>query len=249
MVHAGTADGIFGDYFTRMTWVCSSSEVLSGFDNSVSSNFGNKTCTAIQTILGTVFGASTAPTGKAMVGFDMSGAPKYDYVNWERNGSAVYYPTWYVWIATAAPSYPLDVVWIIGAGQFVDKDNSSYFLDPSSNSYISNLTANTLTATAFNYSSDKRLKKDITPLDDSLSKILSLNGYSYRWKSDNRKDIGVIAQEVETVFPELVHTNESGIKSVEYANLVAPLIESIKSQQSQIDDLKAEIQELKNQKK
>jgi hypothetical protein len=59
----------------------------------------------------------------------------------------------------------------------------------------------------------------------------------------------VIAQEVETVFPELVHTNESGIKSVEYANLVAPLIESIKSQQSQIDDLKAEIQELKNQKK
>ena len=120
---------------------------------------------------------------------------------------------------------------------------------PNNTSTLNNINASTVTATAFNYSSDKRLKKDITPLNDSLSKILSLNGYSYNWKSDNRKDIGVIAQEVETVFPELVHTNENGIKSVEYGNLVAPLIESIKAQQSQIDDLKAEILELKNQQK
>ena len=232
-----------------MTGVCSSSEVLSGFDNSVSSNFGNKTCTAIKTILGTVFGAVPVPTGQAMTGFDTSGNPTYGYINWERNGSAVYYPTWNVGIATTAPSYTLDVVWIIGAGQFIDKDNATYFLDPSSTSYINNLTASTVTATAFNYSSDKRLKKDITPLNDSLPKILSLSGYSYRWKSDSRKDIGVIAQEVETVFPELVYTNESGIKSVEYGNLVAPLIESIKTQQSQIDELKAEIRELKNQQK
>ena len=104
-------------------------------------------------------------------------------------------------------------------------------------------------ATAFLYSSDKRLKEHILPLKNSLEKILSLNGYSFDWKADGRKDIGVIAQEVETVFPDAVKTDkESGMKSVEYANLVAPLIESIKTQQQEIDALKSEVQELKARK-
>ena len=113
MVHAGTADGIFGDYFTRMTGVCSNSEVLSGFDNSASSNFGNKTCTAIKTILGTVFGASTAPTGQAMTGFDVSGAPTYGYINWINNGLAIGYASGNVGIGTITPSYKLDVAGVI----------------------------------------------------------------------------------------------------------------------------------------
>lgn len=96
-------------------------------------------------------------------------------------------------------------------------------------------------ATGFLYSSDKNLKQDITPLSDSLSKILSLNGYAYNWKSTGQKDIGVIAQEVEEVYPELVHTDASGIKSVEYANLIAPLIEAIKEQQKEIDALKSQV--------
>ena len=78
--------------------------------------------------------------------------------------------------------------------------------------------------------SDSRYKKDIQTLPSALKNILSLRGVSYYWKdrSDNTEQIGVIAQEVEKIYPQLVHTNEDGYKSVAYSNLVSPLIEAIK---------------------
>jgi len=104
-------------------------------------------------------------------------------------------------------------------------------------------------ATAFYYSSDERLKNNIQPLSGSLNKILQLQGVSFDWKEDNRSSIGLIAQDVEKIFPELVSTSkQTGLKSIEYANLVAPLIESVKEQQKQIEILKAEISELKLKK-
>lgn len=105
-----------------------------------------------------------------------------------------------------------------------------------------------VTANWFIYNSDRRLKDNIVPLSSSLEKILSLNGYSFSWKSTGAKDIGVIAQEVEAVYPELVHTNSTGFKSVEYGNLIAPLIEAVKTQQKEIESLKAEVEALKNTK-
>ena len=78
--------------------------------------------------------------------------------------------------------------------------------------------------------SDSRYKKDIQTLPSALKNILSLRGVSYYWKDrdDDTQQIGVIAQEVEKIYPQLVHTNEDGYKSVAYANLVSPLIEAIK---------------------
>ena len=105
-----------------------------------------------------------------------------------------------------------------------------------------------VTANGFVYNSDRRLKDDITPLEGSLDKILKLSGYSYNWKSTGKADIGVIAQEVETVYPELVHTDSEGMKSVEYANLIAPLIEAVKTQQSEIKALQDEVKALKASK-
>ena len=102
-----------------------------------------------------------------------------------------------------------------------------------------------ITAQGFLYSSDRSLKKDIVPLKDSLEKIMKISGYSYKWKSTDTKDMGVIAQEVEAVYPEIVHTNSEGIKSVEYANLIAPLIEAVKSQEKEIQLLKNEVASLK----
>ena len=100
-------------------------------------------------------------------------------------------------------------------------------------------------AGSFFYGSDRSLKKDISPLQDSLSKISQLQGVSFDWKKDNRKDVGLIAQDVEKVYHELVSTNPStGLKSVEYANLVAPLIEAVKAQQTQIDLLTKRVEEL-----
>lgn len=91
-------------------------------------------------------------------------------------------------------------------------------------------------------SSDFRLKKDIQPLENSLDKILSLQGVQYNWKNQkvygNKHQIGFIAQDLEKVYPEVVVTDpESGLKSVAYAHLIAPVIESIRELHRQIQYL------------
>ncbi len=111
----------------------------------------------------------------------------------------------------------------------------------------------TIQAAVFLYSSDKSLKTDIERIDNPLVKIKQLEGVSFRWKKDGRPDIGITAQNLEEVFPELVKTNpNTGIKSIQLANLVAPLIEAVKaldkkitSQQKEIEALKAEISGLR----
>jgi hypothetical protein len=79
--------------------------------------------------------------------------------------------------------------------------------------------------------SDERLKKDIKPLKNSLMKIIRLNGYNYYWKdsgSDQTKQSGMLAQEVESVFPELVHKSLKGVLMINYNGLIPYLIESVK---------------------
>jgi len=68
-----------------------------------------------------------------------------------------------------------------------------------------------------------------------------LRGVSYDWIENGNSEVGVIAQEVEEVIPDVVSTNDQGIKSVKYGNLVGVLIEAIKEQQAQIDELKAQL--------
>jgi len=102
-----------------------------------------------------------------------------------------------------------------------------------------------VSAPAFYYNSDASLKKNISPITDSLDKINKLNGVYFDWKNSNEHSVGLIAQDVEKVFPEAVSTNtENGIKSVDYGKMVAPLIEAVKSQQTEISDLKSQIKEL-----
>jgi len=108
-------------------------------------------------------------------------------------------------------------------------------------------TDSSITASSFLYSSDERLKTNIQPLQDSLSNILQLEGISFNWKENGQANIGLIAQDVEKVFPELVSTDSEGMKSVEYGNLVAVFVEAIKEQQKQIDVLRKEVEELKRE--
>jgi len=93
-------------------------------------------------------------------------------------------------------------------------------------------------ATSFIYSSDRNLKQNITTITNPLDKILQLRGVTFNWKADNKASVGLIAQEVKQVFPELV-VGEEGNYGVQYGNLVAPLIEAVKEQQKQIEELKA----------
>lgn len=97
-----------------------------------------------------------------------------------------------------------------------------------------------VTATDFNSTSDINLKTNIKPILSPLSKLLQLNGVTFNWKKDDRPSVGVIAQEVEKVFPELVNEDEN-FKTVNYDGLIGLLIEAIKEQQQQIDELKKQV--------
>ena len=96
--------------------------------------------------------------------------------------------------------------------------------------------------------SDSQLKDNVETIDKPLEKVLGLRGVTFtRVDTEDRdkKHVGVIAQEVEAVLPEVVQEHANGIKSVAYGNMVGLLIEAIKEQQSQIESLKAEIESLK----
>lgn len=99
------------------------------------------------------------------------------------------------------------------------------------------------------YPSDRRLKKDITPLKDALEGIECLQGVSYVLrdpKASQEVQLGLIAQDVEKCFPEVVSTDPTGMKAVSYDRLVAPLIEAVKKQQSTISQQARETGELRS---
>jgi len=100
--------------------------------------------------------------------------------------------------------------------------------------------------------SDKRLKENIKPLNQALDKVLKISGVEFDWKElteEEKKtihgneghDVGVIAQEIEKVLPEVVHTRDNGYKAVKYEKIVPLLIEAIKEQQEQINELKEKL--------
>lgn len=103
--------------------------------------------------------------------------------------------------------------------------------------------------TAYGSPSDINLKENIKPLDNSLSKILKLQGVTFDWKEDSetrqytnlKEDIGFIAQQVQEVMPELVRKNDNGLLSLRDKGITALLVEAIKEQQKQIDELKAKL--------
>jgi hypothetical protein len=91
--------------------------------------------------------------------------------------------------------------------------------------------------------SDARLKTNVQTIDNALNKILSMRGVTYN-RIDTQQDktkIGLIAQEVKNVIPEVVDMDNEGMYSVSYGNIVAVLIEAVKNQQEQINDLKKQL--------
>jgi hypothetical protein len=106
--------------------------------------------------------------------------------------------------------------------------------------------------TAF-FSSDERLKENITRIEDPIAKIKAIDGVTFSWKggfeevhSHTGSDTGVIAQQIEAIgLPETVTTRDNGYKAVKYEKLNALLIEGIKAQQAQIDFLQQQLEEVK----
>ncbi|MEW5802653.1 MAG: tail fiber domain-containing protein [bacterium] len=108
--------------------------------------------------------------------------------------------------------------------------------------------AGNVIANAYSYHSDARLKKNVTPIDHALDKVTALQGVEFEWRTEEfpekgfaeGRKIGLIAQGVEKVLPEVVSTDSEGYRTVEYANIVGVLVEGMKELKAQNDDLKAQ---------
>ncbi|MBU0766147.1 MAG: tail fiber domain-containing protein, partial [Bacteroidetes bacterium] len=130
--------------------------------------------------------------------------------------------------------------WSSGTGNYMMKLSSNGNLHAYGN----------ITATGTCCSSDLCWKRNIQPIDNALGKVLKMRGVTFEWKRDDEsgqnfregKNIGVIAQEVEKVFPELVETSDEGKKYVYYQNITAVLIEAMKEQQKQIEQLQEKVE-------
>ena len=99
--------------------------------------------------------------------------------------------------------------------------------------------------------SDLNLKEDINTIINPIDKLTNINGVTFKWKKDGKESIGVIAQEIEKVFPQLVtkvsNLNKEGEHlTVNYSGLIGVLIESVKELQSQVTDLKNQLTNTKD---
>ena len=131
--------------------------------------------------------------------------------------------------STQATRYPLFADTNTGTLSTVYTSSSSYTYDPSTG---------TLSAVIFTSLSDRSVKDNIQVVPNALDTIKQLEGVSFNWKQNGNKSYGVIAQDIEQVLPDVVQTNDEGLKTVDYQALSAFLIESIKQLSSEIEELK-----------
>ena len=128
----------------------------------------------------------------------------------------------------------------------IRKDIPSYTLD------VNGSVAGT---SAYNNTSDRRLKQDIQPITGALDKVLALQGVTFNWNKtvdpslnlDDRNHLGFIAQDVEPVLPQVVSTASDAMqtKSLAYGDIVPVLAEAIKDLKAENDALKAELADIK----
>ena len=131
--------------------------------------------------------------------------------------------------STNAVRYPMFENITSGTVETVNVSSTKLQFNPSSG---------TLSATVFTSLSDRTQKEDIRPIENAIGIVNQLTGVRYNWKNNtNKPSIGLIAQDVEEVIPEVVVEMADGLKSVSYGNIVAVLIEAIKEQQVRIEEL------------
>ena len=125
---------------------------------------------------------------------------------------------------------------------FYDSANTAYYLDPASTSNLNIITCTTLTET-----STIKIKENIEEIQNPLELVKKLRGIKYNKIGNNNKEIGVIAEEVNNILSEVViKDNEGQPSSVSYGRLTALLIEVVKKQDVQIENLTKRIEELEN---
>ena len=109
-----------------------------------------------------------------------------------------------------------------------------------------NPSTGTVSATNFNSLSDLQEKENVETLKNAVEMLANIRGVRFTWKETGAPSLGVIAQELLLVAPELVTRNEQGVHTVNYAGLNAILIEAMKDLHTQVQLLRTEIENLKN---
>jgi hypothetical protein len=144
-------------------------------------------------------------------------------------------------------SWGYDATW----NYFADRVSIGRVQDPTS-SYMLYVQGSAYSTGSWT-TSDARLKKNISEIDNPLSRLMKTRGTMFEFRTDEYEDynfeggtqFGFIAQEIEDIFPEVVNTDNNGYKSVNYNGMVPVLLEAIKEQQHIIDGIEAENNELK----
>lgn len=96
-------------------------------------------------------------------------------------------------------------------------------------------------AISFTSQSSIRYKERVSPLEYGLNTVKSLHGVSYHWKESGHKDIGLIAEDVQSVVPEVVQVSENGAEGIDYGKLTAILIEAIKELSGRVEELEKQL--------
>jgi len=133
----------------------------------------------------------------------------------------------------------------LATGAVINFGNGNVTATHSSNKLTFN-TGTSLQAASFITYSDERLKDNIETLDNALDTVQKLRGVSYDWKADGSADIGFIAQEVKQVVPALVHGSDEKGYAMDYPSMNAILVEAVKQQQGQIENLRKIVESLKD---
>lgn len=197
--------------------------------------------------------------------------------NFEPHGGIVATPTGISFVDTTGDTTMQlrckkgDEVKLVGFGIFsgVGDPDTNFVIDTTGNArFEGNLTAGTLEQLAtltvdgdicatgtIGACSDARYKTDVTPIGAALDKVLEMRGVNYKWKQDDFPDmdfgsgnqVGVVAQEVMKIAPEVVTQNNNGYYSVDYGKLTPLLIEAIKTQQSMIRNQNSELESMKQE--
>jgi hypothetical protein len=125
---------------------------------------------------------------------------------------------------------------------FVSSNSSTTNQAPNvATAFTFNASTGTLTSTIVTASSDERLKENVRPITGALDLVQQLAGVLFNRIGQTNDEIGYLAQKVEQILPQVVHTDADGMKSVAYGNIVALLSEAIKEQQAQIEELKGRL--------
>ena len=246
---------IFLSAFLLMPSLSQAQEVSVGIQSNQVQGVVNNMKREVQGVRAYVEGALNRVTacGKLSQFYDADVAGDGCVPLWNLNGNETYFSN-NVGIGVTNPSARLDiggdlsVSSDISTGGSLDFSGSGPHITSSSDLILG---SNMLTVGAtgvtiggdvhssgFYYSSDAGLKRDFLPLD-GLKIINSLNGFSFNWRESDQEDIGIVAQDVEKVLPQLVRMDAEGNRKVDYSRLVAPLIEAVKQLSQRVEELES----------